>query len=109
MPDPACNPYLAFAALLSAGLDGIEREAPLPEALDRDVRDLEADEIERRAITPLPSSLGEAIVAFDGSPLLREALDAHVCESLVANKRHEWDEFRTYVSEFELERYLGVL
>ena len=109
VPDPACNPYLAFAALLSAGLDGIEREAALPGALDRDVRELEPDEVEQRAITPLPSSLGEAIVAFDDSALLRDTLGPHVCESLVANKRHEWDEYRTHVSEFELERYLGVL
>ena len=109
VPDPACNPYLAFAALLSAGLDGIERAAALPPALDRDVRDIDADELAERSITPLPSSLGEAIAAFDDSALLREALGAHVCESLVANKRHEWGEYRTYVSEFELERYLGVL
>ena len=65
--------------------------------------------MDQRAITPLPSSLGEAIASFEDSPLLRDALGAHVCESLVANKHHEWDEYRTHVSEFELERYLGVL
>ena len=109
VPDPACNPYLAFAALLAAGLDGIERESALPEPLDRDVRELEAEELAQRAIAPLPASLGEAITAFAGSDLLRETLGAHVFESLVANKRHEWAEYRSQVSAFELDRYLGVL
>jgi glutamine synthetase len=109
VPDPACNPYLAFAALLAAGLDGLERESALPAPLDRDVRTLEADELEQRAIAALPSSLGEAIAAFADSELLRGALGTHVCESLVANKRHEWGEYRSQISEFELERYLGVL
>ncbi|MDA1062476.1 MAG: glutamine synthetase family protein [Chloroflexi bacterium] len=109
VPDPACNPYLAFAALLAAGLDGLERESVLPEPLDRDVRELDADALAARAITPLPASLGEAITAFAGSELLRETLGTHVFESLVANKRHEWDEYRSQVSAFELDRYLGVL
>ena len=109
VPDPACNPYLAFAVLLAAGLDGLERGAALPEPPDRDVRELEADELERRAIAPLPASLGEAIAAFAGSELLRDTLGAHVFESLVANKRHEWAEYRSQVSAFELDRYLGVL
>ena len=109
VPDPACNPYLAFAALLAAGLDGVEAGTPLPAPLDRDVRDLGADEVARRAIAPLPGSLGEAIGAFADSDLLRGALGAHVRDSLVANKRHEWDEHRSRVPEHELERYLGVL
>ena len=95
--------------LLAAGLDGLERGAALPEPPDRDVRELEADELERRAIAPLPASLGEAIAAFAGSELLRDTLGAHVFESLVANKRHEWAEYRSQVSAFELDRYLGVL
>ena len=109
VPDPACNPYLAFAALLAAGLDGVEAGTPLPAPLDRDVRDLGADEVARRAIAPLPGSLGEAIGAFAESDLLRGVLGAHVRDSLVANKRHEWDEHRSRVPEHELERYLGVL
>lgn len=109
VPDPACNPYLAFAALLAAGLDGVEAGTPLPAPLDRDVRDLGADEVARRAIAPLPGSLGEAIGAFADSDLLRGVLGAHVRDSLVANKRHEWDEHRSRVPEHELERYLGVL
>ena len=109
VPDPACNPYLAFASLLTAGLDGVDREAALPAALDRDVREIGGEELDQRAIAQLPSSLGEAIASFADSALLRDALGDHVCDSLVANKRHEWDEYRTHVSEFELERYLGVL
>ena len=109
VPDAAANPYLAFAAMLAAGLDGVAREAALPEPLERDVRELEANEVERRGIAPLPASLGEAIQAFDGSALMRATLGEHVCDSLVANKRHEWAEYRTQISEFELRRYLSVL
>ena len=109
VPDAACNPYLAFAGILAAGLDGVAAELPLAEPLERHVGELSEDEIEQRGIAPLPSSLGEAIVAFDGSALLASAVGTHVRDSLVANKRHEWDEHRRQVSEFELRRYLSVL
>ena len=109
VPDPACNPYLAFAGILAAGLDGVAAELPLAEPLERHVGELSDDEIAQRGIAPLPSSLGEAILAFEGSELLASAVGTHVRDSLVANKRHEWDEYRRQVSEFELRRYLSVL
>ena len=108
-PDAACNPYLMFAGVLAAGLAGIEAGDPPPQPVDRDVGALTPEERAARGIAPLPASLGEAIDLFERSTLMRETLGDHVFESLVTNKRHEWDEYRAQVSEFEIERYLGVL
>ena len=109
VPDAACNPYLAFAAILEAGLGGVASELALPDALERPIGELSEEEIARRGIAELPSSLGEAIAAFEGSELMAGILGDHIRDSLVANKRHEWSEFRAQVSEFELRRYLSVL
>ncbi len=108
-PDPACNPYLMFAVMLSAGLAGIEGSYELPAAAERDVREYGRDELEALGVKPLPSSLGEAMAAFERSDLMRETLGDHVFESLLANKRQEWAEYRVQVTPFELDRYLGVL
>ena len=109
VPDAACNPYLAFAGILDAGLAGVGGGLPLPEPLDRHVGELPASEIASRGIAALPDSLGDAIAAFEASSLMADTLGEHVRDSLVANKRHEWREHRAQVSEFELRRYLGVL
>ncbi len=103
-PDPACNPYLMLASVLSAGLAGVEGEYALPTAAGRDARDLPAAGFE-----PLPSSLGEAIARYEGSELMRRTLGDHVFESLLLNKRQEWMQYRSQVSQFELDRYLSVL
>ena len=108
-PDAACNPYLMFAALLAAGLAGIEGDYSLPQPVERDAREFSEDERAARGIASLPASLGEAIELFAGSTLMREALGGHVFETLMKNKRHEWDEYRAQVSEYELRRYLAVL
>ena len=108
-PDAACNPYLMFAGVLAAGLAGIEAGDAPPQPVDRDVGALTPEERTARGIAPLPASLGEAIELFERSTLMRETLGDHVFETLVTNKRHEWDEYRAQVSEFEIERYLGVL
>ncbi len=108
-PDAACNPYLVFAGILGAGLDGIERGDQLPPPLERDVREVDAAELEVRGIAQLPASLNEAISAFERSDLMRRTLGDHIVDSLVKNKRHEWAEYRTQVSQFELDRYLGTL
>ena len=108
-PDPACNPYLAFAVMLAAGLEGIEREYPLPSATEENVFEVVADERKRRGIDTLPGSLKEAIEAFAGSDFARRALGDHVFESLLQNKTIEYDSYRRHVSDYELERYLAVL
>jgi glutamine synthetase len=108
-PDPACNPYLVFAAMLAAGLDGIENERPLPPPTEENVLELSAADRAARGIEMLPSSLNAAIEAAEASPFLRQALGDHTYESLIANKRIEWERYRRHVSEFELREYLAVL
>jgi glutamine synthetase len=108
-PDPACNPYLAFAAMLAAGLAGIEREYPLQEPTEENVFEMSPEEQRERGIELLPDSLREAISVASESTLLRECLGDHVFESLLKNKRLEWAQYRAHVSDFELNRYLPVL
>ena len=108
-PDSACNPYLAFAVVLAAGLDGIERDLALPMAAQTAASRLSEAERAARGIQALPASLGEAIEAFAASPLMRETLGDHVVESLVANKKIEWTDYRRQVTPYELNRYLGML
>ncbi len=107
--DPACNPYLAFALLLAAGLKGIEADYELPPGAEDDVWAL--TEAERRAlgITPLPQSLSDACNVMQGSELAAETLGEHVFDFFLRNKRAEWQEYRRQVTEFELDRYLNVL
>lgn len=105
-PDPGCNPYLAFAAVLAAGLDGIASKAPLPDPARAGLSEAERA---ARGARSLPLSLGDAIQQFSGSSMLRETLGDHVFESLIANKRIEWAEYRSQVTPYELNRYLGAL
>lgn len=108
-PDSACNPYLAFAAMLRAGLAGIEQKIPLPEPMERDVFKMLPDERAAAGIEMLPGSLNEAITAMEGSELVRSALGDHIFEKFIENKRIEWDSYRSHVHEYELNRYLPVL
>ncbi|MPZ22137.1 MAG: glutamine synthetase [Dehalococcoidia bacterium] len=107
--DPACNPYLVFAVMLAAGLDGIERELPLGEPTEENVFELGEVERKERGIEVLPGSLLEAIEEAAESTLLRSALGDHVFESLIANKRIEWDDYRKQITDYELRRYLPIL
>jgi glutamine synthetase len=102
-PDAACNPYLAFAALLAAGLEGIEREYPLPPS--RDASDLASIE---QAPT-LPGSLYEAMLDAESSELLRSCLGEHVFDSLLTSKRIEWERYRSHITDYELKQYLPIL
>ena len=108
-PDAACNPYLAYSVMLAAGLAGIEHEYPLPDAAEVDVADMSHEERVRRGIEMLPGSLMDAIRAAESSTLLRETLGDHVFESLIRNKRLEWEAYRSQVTEWEVKRYLPVL
>jgi glutamine synthetase len=108
-PDPACNPYLAFAVMLAAGLEGIEREYPLAPPTEDNAFEMGPGERKRRGIETLPGSLKEAIQAFEGSEFARKALGDHVFESLLENKTIEYDSYRRHVSDYETERYLAVL
>jgi glutamine synthetase len=109
LPDPAGNPYLAFAVLLAAGMKGIEEEYELPSEAGDNLYDM--TEAERRAagISRLPVDLHEALVAMEGSELVAEALGEHVFEYFLRNKRRDWEAYQRYVSPFERERYLPLL
>jgi glutamine synthetase len=108
-PDPACNPYLAFSAMLAAGLDGIERGAELPPDVADDVYEMTAEEREAKGIGQLPESLNEALNRLERSEVMREALGGPVVDWLVRNKRLEWHSYRTRVTQWEIEEYLPLL
>ncbi len=108
-PDPACNPYLTFSVILAAGLEGIEKEYPLPEPTEENVFEMKPEEQTRRGIKTLPGSLVEAIQLAESSDVVRQALGDHVFHSFIQNKKIEWDLYRTSVTDYELKRYLPVL
>ena len=108
-PDPACNPYLAFAVMLAAGLKGIEEKYPLPDPVELDIYHLSEAERARLGIQELPGSLYEAVMETEKSALVREALGDHIFNKFLANKKIEWDAFRIHVSQYEIERYLPIL
>ena len=107
-PDPSCNPYLAFAVMLAAGLDGIEKDLPLPEPVEENLYHFTDDDLRRRNIPTLPATLGEAIEEMEKSSVVREALGDHVFERLIEAQRSDWDDFRLHVSSWERERYLEL-
>jgi glutamine synthetase len=108
-PDPACNPYLAFAAMLAAGLKGIEEGYEMPDPVEDDIFEMNTQMRADRGITSLPGSLGDAIEVTAKSELVKECLGDHVFNQFINNKRVEWDQYRMHVSEFELKRYLPIL
>ena len=108
-PDPACNPYLAFSAVLAAGLEGIEKKLELTSAAEGNVFSLSDAERKRRGIIQLPASLGEAIALAEGSALLRRALGDHVYRSFLENKKIEYDRFRRALTDYELKTSLPLL
>ena len=108
-PDPACNPYLAFSVILAAGLKGIDEGYELaPEATDN-IYEMTEAERRSRGIGSLPDDLYEAVREMEGSDLVAETLGEQVFEYLLRNKRAEWDEYKSYVSPYERERYLPLL
>jgi glutamine synthetase len=108
-PDPACNPYLTFAALLHAGLEGIERGYELEEPMDSNLYHLSPAERDERGIVALPGTLGEAVEELASSELMRRALGDHIHERYVEIKRKEWDDYRIQLTQWELDKYLPVL
>lgn len=105
-PDPSCNPYLAFAVMLAAGLDGIERGLEPPEPAEEDLYHMSPER--RQGHPALPGSLVEALQELQKDELVREALGEHAYERFLEAKTREWDEYRTQVHQWELERYLPI-
>jgi glutamine synthetase len=108
-PDPACNPYLTFAALLHAGLEGIEQGYELPDPMETNLYHLTPEQRRERGIVSLPETLGEAIDELSRSDLMRKALGPHIFDRYVELKRKEWDEYRVQLSQWEMDKYLAVL
>lgn len=107
-PDPACNPYLAFAVIIKAGLDGIKRKLTPPPSMDRNIYEMTRDERKAAGIAELPGNLAEAIDLLEQDDVMKEALGDHVLSHFVEAKRIEWDLYRTQVHRWELDQYLGV-
>jgi len=108
-PDPACNPYLAFAVMLAAGLRGIDQKLELREPNEADIYEMDGDERARLGISMLPGSLGEAVIEAENGSLLRETLGDETFEKLLRNKRAVWDGYRAILTAHELEHDLPVL
>jgi glutamine synthetase len=108
-PDPSCNPYLAFAVMLGAGLEGIEKKYELPEPIEEDIFEMNPAERKAYGITDLPGNLYAAILEAEKSDLVKKVLGDHIFEKFIENKKIEWDNYRTHVSQYELDRYLSRL
>lgn len=106
-PDPTCNPYLAFAAILAAGLDGIRRGIDPGEPVDQNVYDLSNEERQSLGIKTLPANLKEALDCLDEDEVIREALGDHVFENIMRLGNMEWDAYNTFVHPWEIERYIN--
>ncbi len=108
-PDPACNPYLAFAVMLAAGLKGIAEGYKLAPPVEEDIFEMSAEARKKHGIDSLPGNLDEAVQLTEKSALVRETLGDHIFQKFIENKKIEWDQYRTHVSQFELEKYLPIL
>ncbi len=108
-PDPACNPYLTFAVMLAAGLEGIDKKYEAPAPVEENVYEMSEKERKARGIETLPGSLEEAIRLLENSELMRQTLGEHVWSAFIENKKIEWNKYRVHVTDWERERYLPIL
>jgi glutamine synthetase len=104
-PDPSANPYLAFAVMLKSGLDGIKRNLTPPPAAEEDLYHIDP---RSRALETLPGSLDQALRELQRDEVVQQALGPHIAERFIEAKQQEWDEYRLYVSQWELDRYLPI-
>ena len=108
-PDPACNPYLTFAVMLHAGLEGIEKSYKLPEPMEKNLYHLSGEERKELGIGSLPDSLGEAVLIAEQSELVKKALGEHVFSRFIELKKKEWEDYRIQLTKYELEKLLPIL
>ncbi len=108
-PDPACNPYLAFSAMIGAGLKGIEEGYSVPDPVSNNIYEMTETERDEMGIEVIPQDLNEAIKATEESELLREVLGESVFTWFIRNKKMEWDEYKNHVSSFEIKKYMPIL
>ncbi len=107
-PDPACNPYLAFAVMLKAGMEGIKNNLTPPEPVEEDIYRLDDESRVRKNIDALPTSLLEALEELKKDKIIREVLGEHLLERYIDVKTKEWDEFKKQVTSWEIETYLDT-
>ncbi len=108
-PDPACNPYLTFAVMLHAGLEGIEKGYKLEEPMEMNLYDLNDAERAELGVDTLPESLGDALKYAKGSELLKKALGDHIYSRFLELKKKEWDNYRVQLTSWEMDQYLSIL
>lgn len=105
-PDPSCNPYLEMALCLAAGLDGIKKGLEAPESVTKNIFAMSVDELTESGIENLPATLEDALDEFESDPFIKEALGEHIFEKYLAGKRKEWENYRTKISQWEIDEYL---
>jgi len=108
-PDPACNPYLAFSVMLAAGLEGIKNKYTLRDPIEENIFEMDYKMRENAGIDTLPNNLYEAVNNLENSKLMRETLGEHVFTKFIENKKIEWDRYRTFVTNYEIDNYLPIL
>jgi glutamine synthetase len=107
--DPACNPYLTFAAMLMAGLEGIKKGYKVPPAMDTNLYHLSDEERKEKGIETLPDNLGQALSITENSELAKKTLGDHIFSRFIEVKKKEWNDYRIQVPQYELDKYLSVL
>jgi glutamine synthetase len=108
-PDPACNSYLAYAAMLAAGLKGIDESYVLEAPVEEDIFRMDEAERREKGIDSLPGSLIEAVHYLEKSTIVRDALGEHIFKKFIDNKKVEWDDYRTQITDYEIKRYFPLL
>ncbi len=108
-PDPACNPYLAFSAMLAAGLAGIEEKLELRRPIEKDIFEMSETQRRKEGINDLPGNLGEALDEFENSNLMKKTMGDHVFDNFIKIKKAEWDDYRIQVHQWEIDKYYQLL
>ena len=108
-PDPACNPYLTFAAMLQTGLEGIEKNYKMPNPMEKNLYHLTNEERKNLGIASLPDNLGDAVMLTENSEIMKRTLGDHVFSRFITFKKNEWENYRIQVTRYELENFLPVL
>lgn len=107
-PDPTCNPYLAFAMMLSSGLDGIKNKLMPPKSTDINIFAMTEAQKKEAGIASMPASLREAIDELVENPIARDTMGTHIFEKYICNKEIEWDKYRLAVTDWEVKEYLNI-
>jgi len=105
-PDPAANPYLTLAVIMEAGLDGIKNKLEAPESIEENIFEMSRDEMENLGIEVLPDTLNEAIRCFNEDEFVQNVLGTHISKNYIKSKKNEWEQYRTQVTDWEIEQYL---